>query len=740
MLLKDISIQNYRKFKNESFSMADEVTLLAGANNSGKTSMINLIGSVLQNGKTAFLISDIPVKLSKEWVDKVYETFYSCFEENQDIVPTVEKITNKLFDMDSPTPSKELLIPVTSIRIKIDYNEKDDIRNFADFIMDLNPDNRSVYFEYSFEPTIISFGQALEDNFKKLKNRYTKTKSSDDTTMKIEQFKEMILSTYEASILEKCYFCDSDFTDTNKVEIEVTTFRKLFNYKYINAGRSLDDQNNGNYRSLSKNMVELAKHNEKLGPLLEDLPDQILSPIRDAQIIDTVRDASIKGLSEAVKTIAKANGGNTASMILDIDINEDTITSLLNQITNTKYNYEGYYLNEASQGLGYSNMIYILLQLESYKRKINPLLVNLFVIEEPESHMHPQMQRIFGKYLKEYYLEKKIQGLISTHSGEMVRLTEMKNLRVSRPKNQLESKIYDFSSFKDSLSGDTTLDNFYDWFYEIGFSDIVFADRVILYEGDTERLLIRKLLTLNKYNELNQKYIAYVQVGGAYAHKYSKVIEFLKIKTLILTDLDYKKSAATEQAVKDSKTTNATINSYYCKSKKEKENPTVRKLYDWKENKENELFEGLALVSFQGKPEKYARTLEEAMLSIYYGFDALEKKDRNVWIELRKKDKLKFTIPNPVKSKEGNSETDILDDSEYDNVIDDLEFDNVIDDSEIDTPIENNAKTDEKYNIRDIVRHTGNSKTDFMYSVILNGLIEKMLPNYIEEGLNWLQK
>lgn len=28
---------------------------------------------------------------------------------------------------------------------------------------------------------------------------------------------------------------------------------------------------------------------------------------------------------------------------------------------------------------------------------------------------------------------------------------------------------------------------------------------------------------------------------------------------------------------------------------------------------------------------------------------------------------------------------------------------------------------------------------DFMYSVILNGLIEKMLPNYIKEGLDWLQ-
>lgn len=700
LLLKGVTIQNYRKFKNEAFSMADDVTLLAGANNSGKTSMINLIGSIMQNGKTPFFISDIPVRLSKQWVDEVYETFILCFKEGDDQLSTVERIINKLFSTELFNLECDLIIPATSIRFRIDYSEEDDIRKFADFIMDLNPDNKSFYFEYSFQPTYVSFGQALEENYKKLYARYKKIHSSKDPTLKIRQFKEVILSIYEASIIEKCYFSDSDYTD--KVEIDISTFRRLFNFRYINAGRPLDDQSNGNFKSLSENMVELATHDEKLGALLENLPDQILSPIQDTEIIDKVRDTSVKGLSNAVKTIAKASGGNTGSMILDIDINEGTITSLLNQITNTKYQYEGYFLNEASQGLGYSNMIYILLQLETYKRKIDPLLVNLFVVEEPESHMHPQMQRIFGKYLKDYYLQKKIQGLITTHSGEMVRLTEMKNLRVSRPIDQLESKIYDFSMFKKGLSGDTTLDTFYDWFYEIGFSEIVFADRVILYEGDTERLLIRKLLTLDIYEELNQKYIAYVQVGGAYAHKYSKVINFLKIKTLVLTDLDYKKDATTVEAVKESKTTNATINTYYDLSKEIK-SPTILDLYEWKDKGENKILGGLVLINYQGKSEQYARTLEEAMLSKFYNLNVLEKKDRSFWIEKRNSDNLKYTIPNPDKSKK-----------------DDLD-------------------KDEKYSIRDIVRHSENNKTDFMYSVILNGLIEKMLPNYIKEGLDWLQ-
>ncbi|MEI3325725.1 MAG: TOPRIM nucleotidyl transferase/hydrolase domain-containing protein [Thomasclavelia sp.] len=92
---------------------------------------------------------------------------------------------------------------------------------------------------------------------------------------------------------------------------------------------------------------------------------------------------------------------------------------------------------------------------------------------------------------------------------------------------------------------------------------------------------MRKLLTLPEYEKLSQQYIAYIQVGGAYAYNYRKLIELLKIKTLIITDLDYDKDAVTEDNIKKSKTTNATINSFYKET--DAEEPTIEQLYDWKE-------------------------------------------------------------------------------------------------------------------------------------------------------------
>ena len=230
---------------------------------------------------------------------------------------------------------------------------------------------------------------------------------------------------------------------------------------------------------------------------------------------------------------------------------------------------------------------------------------------------------------------------------------------------------------------------------------MIFADKVVLYEGDSERLYIRKLLGLSAFSSLYDSYIAFIQVGGAYAHNYLPMLTMLKMKTLIITDLDYDKASITLEAAKNSISTNATINHCYrlsCPDKGTQYSPTINELYDFQKKDKVVLYDGLVYLAFQDE-NSTARTLEEAMLNKLLETNVFEKLKRSEWKSIRKKHKLTFTIPN---NKEGEE--------------------------------------DSEYSIRKIVEATSNNKTDFMYSVILSGNEEKMLPDYIKEGLLWLAK
>lgn len=245
-------------------------------------------------------------------------------------------------------------------------------------------------------------------------------------------------------------------------------------------------------------------------------------------------------------------------------------------------------LPNGNNGLGYKNLINIVLQIQNYIDSldlINFVGIPLLMIEEPESHMHPQLQTTFTKFIKQYIDEVSdkqlnFQLVLTTHSSHIANSTKFEGIRYFK-KAKSSCIIKDLRQFYD----DDDNIKFLKKYMTLSNCDIYFADKLILLEGAGERLLINNMIEKVSDNieieqvsnniPLKSQYISFIEVGGAYAYVFIKFITFLEIPSLIITDLDPMKHIVVSEVEKTTKkclceegeiSSNSTINRWYRKN------------------------------------------------------------------------------------------------------------------------------------------------------------------------------
>lgn len=163
--------------------------------------------------------------------------------------------------------------------------------------------------------------------------------------------------------------------------------------------------------------------------------------------------------------------------------------------------------------------------------KNNDKKINIFLIEEPENHLHKSLQIALSQIL---FTDNKYSYLfVTTHSPYV--LYEMDNVNLVRIFN--ERKITSKSTFykvpKDYEKNRKMLNQ--------GLSEAIFANKVLLVEGASERLLFSKVLSVVKpFYEADGTYI--LSVDGVGFEKYFSILDGLKIINVIKTDNDLRKS------------------------------------------------------------------------------------------------------------------------------------------------------------------------------------------------------
>ncbi|EAF3073165.1 DUF2813 domain-containing protein [Listeria monocytogenes] len=221
-------------------------------------------------------------------------------------------------------------------------------------------------------------------------------------------------------------------------------------------------------------------------------------------------------------------------------------------------------LSEIKPGLGVQNLLFIaaeLLLLGQYDNEG----IKLALIEEIESHLHPQAQLRLIEYIQNEYDDSGIQFILSTHSTTLSSEINIKNALLCK-----NSKIYSLAPENTKLDKGDYL--FLQRFLESSKANMFFSHGVIMVEGDAENLLIPTIAKIIDLN-LAQYGVSLVNVGSTAFLRYSKIFlqkepPEIPVPVSIITDVDIKPQWNEETKelnleVESTAKNNSKISSYY---------------------------------------------------------------------------------------------------------------------------------------------------------------------------------
>lgn len=551
--VSNLRIENFRLLRNVDVALDEKTTVLVGRNNTGKTSLAEALDRFMNPKTFKLTIADFS--------SETYEHFADAYE----------------FYLNGDEKTAREKLPAITLTITITYDpELPEYGPLAALIVDLDPTCSVAKVRFCYQ---LGAGK-LNDLFAGV-SVISESGIPLETAQLLEVIGDRIPELFERTITA---VDPNDAANTRDVSLD--SIRKLITVDFLKAQRGLDDEKEKPKDLIGKIFESLfvaaskADDNSTRRKTADELRDAVLAIETE---LGRKVDNMVSGVIPTLQQFGYPGLGNqkiATKTTLDIE-------RLLSNYTSVHYHgVAGVALPEAYSGLGSRNLILILLTLLSYYREYairgNVPGIHLVFVEEPEAHLHPQMQEVFIEQLAALKsLFPKIDGietgwtaqfLVSTHSSHVANRAPFSGIRYFRLEAPVKEKEGRHAKVLDLSKAKGLNEKFLHQYLTLTRSDLFFADKAILVEGTSERLIVpRAIEKLDKADAgagLSSQYVTLLEVGGAYAHIFFPLLDFLGLPSLIITDIDVvgiqdkeKRSAALVHV--GDRTSNATIKKWF---------------------------------------------------------------------------------------------------------------------------------------------------------------------------------
>ncbi len=551
MYIENFTIKNYRKFREKENTIyfvepcqvdlnanetaeynsvvAPSTTLIIGKNNTGKTTIVNALKLIIENGQPK--ASDFNVKYLNEIFSK-----YRQVGVDKDNLPELE----------------------FTLTAKVDLLNSDLMTNLSEFVTLNTAPNGMSEVKITVKVLVAeesAFIDAIKDLIKYVNVNELEYIDGIALFFELIERRSEFLNLSNDKNLFKIYFYNE-----NGIKATKFALKDLINLQEIKANRHLKE---GVLREVFNKIVRFQFDNNKTD---KDKLEHEIEVINTA--LTEVIESKNSNISEVLKQIE-----NKEHVDLALKGNV-SYESIVKDLIKYSFSDNGDYIPEGQFGLGYINLLNIIGEIihyvDSYQNGSHNSQINLLFIEEPESFMHPQMQEFFinriDNAVKKALViankdldDKKVlncQIAITTHSSHIVN-SKIHSSNSFNNINYLTSIDKATSVIKlndEVVAGDegTGSDNlrFIKKHIKYKVSELFFSDAVIFVEGATEEALLQ--FYLEKNTDLKDYYISVFNINGAHGIVYLPLIKQLKTPCLIVTDLDILRQKC-EKGIKHSK-------------------------------------------------------------------------------------------------------------------------------------------------------------------------------------------